>query len=117
MVAPGRQGDSVLQAKAWMLTVDGKVIIGPQELPDFGAALAPLFCCFYNFNIQYQQEAENTLELIQRFILRINPEGSKCQAKSQISRQTGKKVQRKTAALNPVVASFIRELVDFDNYQ
>ena len=61
-------GDSVLEANGWMLTVDGKVIIGPQELPDFDSALAALFSCFYSFNIQYQTEAENTLEFIQRFV-------------------------------------------------
>ncbi|XP_039646970.1 uncharacterized protein LOC120552998 [Perca fluviatilis] len=107
-------GDSVLEANGWMLTVDGKVIIGPQELPDFDSALAALFSCFYSFNIQYQTEAENTLEFIQRFIVRINPEGSKCKSRTQISRRTGKTVQRKNANLNPVVAAFIRELVDFE---
>ncbi|TDH10124.1 hypothetical protein EPR50_G00071720 [Perca flavescens] len=60
-------GDSVLKANGWMLTVDGKVIIGPQELSDVDSALADLFSCFYSFNIQYQTEAENTLEFIQRF--------------------------------------------------
>ncbi|KAL0969932.1 hypothetical protein UPYG_G00234720 [Umbra pygmaea] len=67
--------DSVLEANGWMLTVNGKVLIGPQELPDFDSALAALFSCFYSFNIQYQMEAENPLEFIQRLILRINPEG------------------------------------------
>ncbi|XP_067291128.1 uncharacterized protein [Pseudorasbora parva] len=107
-------GESVFIAKKWMLTMEGRVIIEPQELTDFQSALAILFGCYYVFNVQYQEEAMNTLEFIQRFILRINPDGTKCQSKSQISRTSGKRVQRKITSINPLVASFIRELVDFD---
>lgn len=61
-------GDSVLQAKTWMLTMEGRVIIQPQELMDFSSALAVLFGCYYVFNVQYQEEAASTLEFIQRFV-------------------------------------------------
>ncbi|XP_073668305.1 uncharacterized protein [Paramisgurnus dabryanus] len=107
-------GDSVLHAKRWMLTMEGRVIIESQDLTDFQSALAVLFGCYYAFNVQYQEEAAATLEFLQRFILRINPDGTKCQSKTRISRTSGKKVQRKSSGLNPHVASLIKELVDFD---
>ena len=59
-------GESVFIAKKWMLTMEGRVIIEPQELTDFQSALAILFGCYYVFNVQYQEEAMNTLEFIQR---------------------------------------------------
>ncbi|XP_034567502.1 uncharacterized protein LOC117832466 [Notolabrus celidotus] len=108
------RGDSVFTATSWMLTMEGQVLIQPQELTDFPSALAVLFCCYYIFNVQYQEEAASTLEFIQRFILRLNPDGSKCQATSMISRTSGKRVNRKLSSLNPRVMSLIKELVDFE---
>ncbi len=61
-------GNSVLQANTWMLTLEGRVIIQPQELTDFSSALSILFGCFYVFNVQYQEEAATTLEVIQRCV-------------------------------------------------
>ena len=57
-------GDSVLQAKAWMLTIEGRVIIELEELMDFSAALAVLFGCYHIFDVQYQEEAVSMLELL-----------------------------------------------------
>ncbi|KAK9958010.1 hypothetical protein ABG768_012193 [Culter alburnus] len=80
-------GDSVLHAKKWMLTMEGKVIVQPQELTDFEAALAVLFGCYYVFNVQYQDEATHTLEFIQsKFTvqtLSVNYEGKKKQKNNQ----------------------------------
>uniref|UniRef100_A0A8C2BC44 Uncharacterized protein n=1 Tax=Cyprinus carpio TaxID=7962 RepID=A0A8C2BC44_CYPCA len=59
-------GDSVFIAKKWMLTMEGRVIMEQPELTDFQSALAILFGCYYVFNVQYQEEAMNTLEFIQR---------------------------------------------------
>lgn len=61
-------GDSVRQAKTWMLTRESRVIIQPEEPADFSSVLAVLFGCYYVFNVQYQEEAASTLEFIQRFV-------------------------------------------------
>uniref|UniRef100_UPI003AAB2257 uncharacterized protein n=1 Tax=Centroberyx gerrardi TaxID=166262 RepID=UPI003AAB2257 len=108
-------GDSILAPKKRMLALEGKVVIEPSHLQmNLTSALAVLFGSFYVFNIEYQEEAATTLEFIQRFLVRINPENSKCTSWFQVSRKSGKTVQRKTMALNPHVASFIRDFADYD---
>lgn len=61
-------GDSVLHTKRWMRTMEGIVLIHPEELPDFPSSLAVFFACYYVFNVQYQEEAATTLEFIQMFV-------------------------------------------------
>ncbi|KAM9771114.1 uncharacterized protein ACBT44_004586 isoform 2-T2 [Syngnathus typhle] len=108
-------GETVLTAKKWMLSIEGRVIIPPAaHLPDFTIALATLFACYYVFNLEYQVEACTTLEFIQRFLVRINPDSSKCSAKEQMSRKSGRVVKRKTSYMNPHVISFIRDFMEFD---
>ncbi|KAM9819832.1 uncharacterized protein ACBT44_009465 [Syngnathus typhle] len=108
-------GETVLTAKKWMLSIEGRVIIPPAaHLPDFTIALATLFACYYVFNLEYQVEACTTLEFFQRFLVRINPDSSKCSAKEQMSRKSGRVVKRKTSYMNPHVISFIRDFMEFD---
>uniref|UniRef100_A0A4W5RBH1 Uncharacterized protein n=1 Tax=Hucho hucho TaxID=62062 RepID=A0A4W5RBH1_9TELE len=69
---------------------------------------------FYVFNIEYQELASATLELIQRFLVRINPEGTKCTAKAGVTRKTGKVVQRKPLPINPHVTRFLADLKELE---
>lgn len=48
-----------------------------------------------------------------RFLVRINPDSTKCSAKEQTSRKTGRVVKRKTSYMNPHVISFIRDFTEF----
>ncbi|XP_067437006.1 uncharacterized protein [Thunnus thynnus] len=108
-------GDTVWSANRWMLSIEGCVVI-PHSHPmlDFVTALAVLFASFYVFNIEYQVEAATTLEFIQRLLVRINPDSSKCSAKVQTNQKTGRTVKRKTSDMNPYVISFIRDFTAFD---
>lgn len=47
----------------WMLSIEGQVVC---EGTTFVSGLAVLFASYYNFNLQYQDEAACTLEFIQR---------------------------------------------------
>uniref|UniRef100_A0A3B3QPE7 Uncharacterized protein n=1 Tax=Paramormyrops kingsleyae TaxID=1676925 RepID=A0A3B3QPE7_9TELE len=67
----------------WMLSIEGRVVLRMSDHSDFTSALAVLFGSFYVFNIEYPEEAATTLEFIQRFFVRINPEQSKCASKVQ----------------------------------
>ncbi|KAM8748534.1 uncharacterized protein AB9X84_013660 isoform 1-T2 [Acanthopagrus schlegelii] len=109
-------GDTVWSANKWMLSIEGRVVIPgiPDEIPDFTTALAVLFTSFYVFNIEYQVEAVTTLEFVQRFLARINPDSSKCTAKVQTSRKTGRTVKRKTSDMSPRVISFMNAFSAFD---
>ncbi|XP_068506225.1 uncharacterized protein [Syngnathus scovelli] len=108
-------GETILTAKKWMLSIERRVIIPPAaHLADFTTALATLFACYYVFNLEYQVEACTTLEFIQRFLVRINPDSTKCSAKEQMSRKTGRVVKRKTSYMNPHVISFIRGFMEFN---
>ncbi|XP_076841673.1 uncharacterized protein LOC143485891 [Brachyhypopomus gauderio] len=108
-------GDTVLSAKNWMLSIEGQVVIPHlSPMPDFITALAVLFASFYVFNIEYQVEAATTLEFVQRYFVRINPDSSKCTAKFKKSGKTGRTVKRKTSDMNPCVISFIRDFTEFD---
>lgn len=66
----------VMKPRAWMLSIEGQVVMGPQA--NFVNGIAALFVSYYNFNLQYPEEASCTLEFIQRCFVGINPEkGSK----------------------------------------
>ncbi|KAJ8381425.1 hypothetical protein SKAU_G00022030 [Synaphobranchus kaupii] len=111
-------GETILTAKRWMLSIEGRVVIPPAAhladfTADFTTALATLFACYYVFNVEYQVEACTTLEFVQRFLVRINPDSVKCSAKEQMSRKTGRVVKRKTSYMNPHVISFIRDFTEF----
>uniref|UniRef100_A0A9J8BW19 Uncharacterized protein n=1 Tax=Cyprinus carpio carpio TaxID=630221 RepID=A0A9J8BW19_CYPCA len=109
-------GDKLLTSSKWMVSIEGKVTHCIEEKLDFAAALSALFGCFYVFNIEYQESASATLELIQRirFFVRINPEGTKCAAKSGTSRKTGSTVKRKVQNVNPHVHTFLQSLTEFE---
>jgi len=52
--------------------------------------------------------------LMIRFFVRINPEGTKCAAKSGTSRKTGSTVKRKVQNVNPHVHTFLQSLTEFE---
>ncbi|XP_067276269.1 uncharacterized protein [Pseudorasbora parva] len=108
-------GNTFLSSTKWMVSIEGKVAYVLDEHLGFADALSVFFSCYYVFNIEYQEPACATLELIQRFFVRINPdEGTKCTAKTGVSRKTGEVVNRKTTAINNRVSSFLRHLVEFE---
>nr|XP_023660916.1 uncharacterized protein LOC111840390 [Paramormyrops kingsleyae] len=108
-------GNTFLSAKKWIVSIDVKVAYILVEHLSFADALSVFFACFYVFNIEYQEPACATLELIQRFFVRINPgDGTKCTAKTGTSRKTGEMVKRKTTVINNRVSSFLRHLTEFE---
>lgn len=107
-------GDTLLTSSKWFISIDGRVTHSIDNQFDFISALSVFFGCFYVFNIEYQESASATLELIQRFFVRINPEGTKCTSKSGTSRRTGSAVQRKLQNLNPRVATFMQRISEFE---
>lgn len=54
-----------LSNQRWMLSLEGQVVCEGAH-PTFITGLAALFASFYNFNLQYQEEAACTLEFVQR---------------------------------------------------
>ncbi|GAA6098472.1 uncharacterized protein si:dkey-15h8.17 isoform X1 [Tachysurus ichikawai] len=64
-------GDT-LKPRAWMLSLEGLVVMGPH--PDFTTGLAATFASYYNLNFKYADSGSCTLEFIQRRFLGINPE-------------------------------------------
>ncbi|KAG5280233.1 hypothetical protein AALO_G00086590 [Alosa alosa] len=57
--------------------------------------------------MEYQESAACTLELVQRFLVRINPEdGKKCTARQGVSKKTGRIVQKKAPPINSHVNNF-----------
>ncbi|XP_055043896.1 uncharacterized protein [Misgurnus anguillicaudatus] len=107
-------GNSLLTSSKWFISIEGRVSHSIDSQLDFGAALAVFFGCFYVFNIEYEESAIATLELIQRFFVRINTEGTKCTSKSGTSRKTGSPVQRKSQNFHPRVATFMQRLSEFE---
>ncbi|XP_030013649.1 uncharacterized protein LOC115435407 isoform X2 [Sphaeramia orbicularis] len=72
-------GDTFLSATKWMVSIEGKVAYVLDEGLNFADCLSVFFGCFYVFNLEYQEPACATLEFIQRFFVRINPEeDTKC---------------------------------------
>ncbi|XP_052441703.1 uncharacterized protein LOC127983555 [Carassius gibelio] len=54
-----------LSNQRWMLSLEGQVVCEGAQ-PNFITGLAALFASFYNFNLQYQEEAACTLEFVQK---------------------------------------------------
>uniref|UniRef100_A0A8C6SIW7 Zgc:113210 n=1 Tax=Neogobius melanostomus TaxID=47308 RepID=A0A8C6SIW7_9GOBI len=106
-------GNTFLSATKWMVSFEGRVAYILEEHLGFADALSEFFGCFYVFNIEYQQPACATLELIQRFFVRIN-QGTKCSAKIGTSRKTGAEVKRKVETVNSRVSSFLCQLTEFE---
>ncbi|CAL9703633.1 unnamed protein product [Knipowitschia caucasica] len=108
-------GNTFLSAMKWMVSFEGRVAYILEEHLGFADALSVFFGCFYVFNIEYQEPACATLELIQRFFVRINPEeGTKFSAKIGTSRKTGAEVKRKVETVNSRVSSFLCQLTEFE---
>ncbi|KAM9529737.1 uncharacterized protein ACWYII_041777 isoform 2-T2 [Salvelinus alpinus] len=107
-------GNTLLGSSKWMVSIEGRVVCVLDSESNFAAALSVIFSIFYVFNIEYQEPASATLELIQRFLVRINPEGTKCTAKAGVTRKTGKVVQRKPLPIDPHVTHFLADLNEFE---
>lgn len=67
----GIAGSSLEETSAWMLAIDGKVAFMSGGLyNDLATGMAVLFAAYYVFNLEYQDGAANTLEYIQRLVVR-----------------------------------------------
>ncbi|KAG2470476.1 TRPM7 protein, partial [Polypterus senegalus] len=66
--------DDMMKPKAWMLSIEGQVVMGPHH--DFVNGIATIFASYYNFNLQYPEDASSTLEFIQREKLEVRNHGS-----------------------------------------
>ncbi len=55
-----------MSASHWMVSIEGKVFYEANQLHDFASAFAVFFGSFYLFNLEYQESASTTLEMIQR---------------------------------------------------
>ncbi|KAK7896164.1 hypothetical protein WMY93_021489 [Mugilogobius chulae] len=74
----------------WKVSLEG-TIISEGNPANLRTGLATVFSTFYNFNLQYQEEAACTLEFIQRRFIGINPErGSKARRGEIVSKKTGR---------------------------
>ncbi|KAK2899480.1 hypothetical protein Q8A73_012609 [Channa argus] len=94
-------GNMLMSATRWMVSMEGKIFYEADQFHDFSSVLAVFFGSYYIFNLEYQESASTTLEMIQRFFVRINPDvGTKCTAKLGTSRKTGRVVSRKAANVN-----------------
>ncbi|XP_032365428.1 uncharacterized protein LOC116680827 [Etheostoma spectabile] len=104
-------GPTLLTDQRGCVSVEGQVV---SEGGSFVLGLAVLLSTYYNFNLQYQDQAACSLEFIQRICMGINPErGSKAHSGPTPSRKTGKMVQKKPSTVNPHVCTLIRKLNDF----
>lgn len=56
----------MLTSSKWFVSIEGRVTHSIDDQLDFAAALSVFFGCFYVFNIEYEESASTTLELIQR---------------------------------------------------
>ncbi|KAJ8339841.1 hypothetical protein SKAU_G00344740 [Synaphobranchus kaupii] len=108
-------GRHLMSATRWMVSVEGKVVFDLDRDDNFADALSVFFGSFYVFNLEYQEAACATLELIQRFFVKINPdEGTKCTSKVGTSRKTGAPVKRKVVSIHPRVTTFLQRLTEFE---
>ncbi|KAF1389442.1 hypothetical protein PFLUV_G00073470 [Perca fluviatilis] len=89
----------VMKPRAWMLSIEGQVVMGPHA--NFINGIAAVFASYYNFNLQYPEEAACTLEFIQRCFLGINPEN-------------GSKAEKARGGINPHVCTLMRKLMDLE---
>ncbi|KAL7831298.1 hypothetical protein SRHO_G00308010 [Serrasalmus rhombeus] len=98
----------------WMVSLEGHIICEGIQ-PTFLTGLAAVFSTFYNFNLQYQEEAACTLEFIQRRFVGINPErGTKAGRGKVPSKKTGRVIHKKITTVNRNVSTLLRKLVDFE---
>uniref|UniRef100_A0A3P8Q5P5 Uncharacterized protein n=1 Tax=Astatotilapia calliptera TaxID=8154 RepID=A0A3P8Q5P5_ASTCA len=108
-------GNNFMSASRWMISLEGKVFYEPEQMHDFASTLAVFFASYYVFNLEYQESASITLEIIQRFFVRINPDmGTKCPAKLGTSRKTGRVVKRKVTSISPRITTFLQRLSEFE---
>ncbi|XP_039460221.1 uncharacterized protein LOC120435199 [Oreochromis aureus] len=108
-------GQSSMTATCWMVSAEGRVIVELDKENTFADAMSAFFGSFYVLNLEYQESVCATLELIQRFVVRINPEeGTKCTSKVGTSRKTGTTVKRKVVHINPHVTTFLQRLTEFE---
>ncbi|CAI5670227.1 unnamed protein product [Oreochromis niloticus] len=104
-----------MTATCWMVSAEGRVIVELDKENIFADAMSVFFGSFYVLNLEYQESACATLELIQRFFVRINPEeGTKCTSKVGTSRKTGTTVKRKVVHINRHVTTFLQWLTEFE---
>ncbi|KAJ8333424.1 hypothetical protein SKAU_G00414320 [Synaphobranchus kaupii] len=107
------QGETLMKPDAWLLSIEGQVVMGPHN--NITNGMAALFASYYNFNLKYLEEAACTLEFVQRGFMGINPQtGSKAASGKVMSRKTGKVVEKKRGAINPHVCTLLRKLMDFE---
>ncbi|KAK9533075.1 hypothetical protein VZT92_010424 [Zoarces viviparus] len=96
----------------WMVSIEGHVVC---EGASFVLGFAVVFTWYYNFNLQYQDQAACTLELLQRSCVEINPErGTKAHQGKVTSKKSGRMLQKKVTSLNPHVCTLLRKLMDFE---
>lgn len=55
-----------MSATQWMVSMEGKIFFEADQFHDFASALAVFFGTYYVFNLEYQELASTTLEMIQR---------------------------------------------------
>lgn len=55
-----------MKASRWMLSIEDGVIMTLDGSANFIDAFVMLFACYYVFNVEYQEAAACTLELVQR---------------------------------------------------
>lgn len=55
-----------MSATQWMVSMEEKVFYESEQLHDFASTLAVFFGSYYVFNLEYQESASTTLEMIQR---------------------------------------------------
>uniref|UniRef100_A0A3Q4GXA0 Zgc:113210 n=1 Tax=Neolamprologus brichardi TaxID=32507 RepID=A0A3Q4GXA0_NEOBR len=108
-------GQRLMTANCWMVSAEGRVIVELDKENICADAMSVFFGSFYVLNLEYQESACATLELIQRFFVRINPEeGTKCTSKVRTSRKTGTTVKRKVVHINPHATTFLQRLTEFE---
>uniref|UniRef100_A0A3Q4MMS3 Uncharacterized protein n=1 Tax=Neolamprologus brichardi TaxID=32507 RepID=A0A3Q4MMS3_NEOBR len=108
-------GQSSMTATCWMVSAERCVVVELDKENTFADAMSVFFGSLYVLRLEYQESACATLELIQRFFVRISPEeGTKCTSKVGTSRKTGTTVKRKVVHFNPHITTFLRRLVEFE---
>ncbi|XP_072311301.1 uncharacterized protein [Eucyclogobius newberryi] len=92
----------------WKVSLEGSIVSDGIQ-PTFGTGLAAVFSTYYNFNLEYPDEAACTLEFIQRRFIGINPErGTKLTRGEVVTKKNGKVTVKKTSTVNPRVSTLLR---------
>lgn len=63
-------GDSPVSATRFMVAADGWLV--NNDMTKFTSALAMMFACQFNLNTKYAPDASATMDLFQRYFLKIN---------------------------------------------